>query len=109
MEIEMKQGDPNERTPTVKVKNPAEPGGYMVINRDDFVEGEHELFDEEEQDEGSGSSGGSGDGIDYTKLNKDDLKSLMDARGIAHKTTDTKDQLVAALVAADSASTENQQ
>jgi hypothetical protein len=36
--------------PTVKIKAENEQG-YIIINEDDFVEGEHELFDEAPKDE----------------------------------------------------------
>ena len=36
----------NDSVPTVRVKNPHEDGGYMIINEVDFVEG-MELFEDE--------------------------------------------------------------
>lgn len=33
--------------PTVKVKNPAEPGEFMIINQSDFDPDVHELYDPE--------------------------------------------------------------
>ena len=32
--------------PTVKIQNPNEPGGYIIINESDYVEGEHTLWSE---------------------------------------------------------------
>ncbi|HEX8089374.1 MAG TPA: hypothetical protein VF762_11005 [Blastocatellia bacterium] len=32
---------------TVKVENPAEPGGYMIINKSDLDENKHVLFGEQ--------------------------------------------------------------
>lgn len=34
---------------TLKVKNPAEDGGFMIINKSDFDDSVHELFDAESQ------------------------------------------------------------
>lgn len=49
--------------PTVKVKNPDDPdGGFMVINKSDFQEGVHELFDEKAEKSQKKASKGNAEG-----------------------------------------------
>lgn len=46
------------KVPTVRVRHPESPDDYMVINKADYDEEVHELFD----DEASSASDGDGDG-----------------------------------------------
>lgn len=49
--------------PTVKIKNPAERGGFIIINATDFDPEKHELFKEKpaaEEKEGGEASTGKG-------------------------------------------------
>lgn len=41
----------SDSCPTVKIKNPAEDGGYMIINESDFDPASHALFDAPAEDE----------------------------------------------------------
>lgn len=101
----MNEGDPNERCETVKVKAG---DSFAIINKSDFNPEVHELFEEAE----GGGSGGSGNGgttdkrDEYEAMNKDALKSLLDARTVPYHANDNKAELVDLLLAKDIADAE---
>lgn len=53
---------PNDRVATVKIKDPNKKGDYIIINKSDFNDDEHELFDEKDPAALSVSGGGSRNG-----------------------------------------------
>ena len=78
---------------TVKVKAEVvegNPNGYIVINEEDFVEGEHELFVEGEESIEKAPA----------KMTVEELKEFLESKSIAYTAEDKKADLLALAEAA---------
>ena len=79
---------------TIRIKRDECPGGFCIINEEDFIEGEMELF--------SGSSKKEvAPGAEYLKMTNEALADLLNERGIEFDLKMKKAEFVALLVKAD--------